>query len=116
MTQSGICAAETEADGKRGELEATVRSALEAEEVNEEEKNPDASDFPGAQRKQTGPSRQEIQDRLESAMFDLPATEEEQPTATGEEESEAICATRDVIDGRAMDGMNNPEQRDKERS
>ena len=51
----------------------------------------------------------------DGAGFALARTKNQNPAAGGEEKCEAIGASGDVVDGRAVDGMHGPEERAKER-
>lgn len=58
---------------------------------------------------------EQVNDYTEPPWADRLGAEVKQPAGTGEEGSETISATRDVIHRGAMNGMNNPEQRDPKR-
>ena len=82
--------------------------------MTKEHRDPEGSALPGAERKEQR-ERREKEDKASDGRPCRTATAEvKQPAAACEEEGEAVRAPGNVIDRRAMDRMNHPEERGKE--
>ena len=112
--QSSVASGQGEAAGQNEKLRFQRWFPVEDENVKEKEQQPNESGFPRTKREQTGQPGGQITAPTKKLSRYLARPQVKEPAGAGEEKRETIGPPRNVIDGGAVDGMNEPEKRDQE--
>ena len=96
-------------------LARKAQLVVKAEMVNQEHKHPEKSAFAGTERAESEQCRQTVSRTPKQRSRNGAGAKIKKPTGRGKEESEAISAPGNVIDGGAMHRVDDPEERKQER-